>query len=665
MMMLQKKNSSRWLRTLLSTKNAKKHNRGTQARTGRKMLLESLERREVFDAGWAVGMQGATVTDMVTDAAGNTFITGGAPGGQAVFGNGTLSTGTGVLYVAKSNSSGQFLWAVQFGSTSSADTGSKAIALDTSGNAIIAGKFIGSVQFGSLALTSAGGTDAFLAKLDGNDGRFVWAQSRGGTGDDFAFDVAVDFNDSAILAGGMDTVFANDQGVATPLVIVSKVDATGTEVWTSNVTGNASGALSGRLESLTVDTSGAIYASGRFKGTADFPTGAISSVAYLPTYNGGKSADPLVSKLDSNGQWLWARSLPVDTTGIVFGSVVGPDSQLYIAGSFEGTAHFDSTTLTSAGKRDGFVSRLDPTTGVVGWAQRFGGNDVDTASAIQLDNMGRPVVVGTFNGTAVFGSQTLIANPTQNPFISVFSNSGTFLESHRLGNGANTTYGVGLGIDTSGAIYTSGSNAGVQTMQLPQQQLTLGTTGTSLNGYIVKLPPAAATKFYVVDDATKDRTYQYASSGELTIDNFSMNTGNTAPRGAASNAAGSTVWVGDKNRNVYVYSNSGALQGSWTASSLSSTAVVEGVATNGTDVWIVDNKTDKVFKHTGAASRISGSQSAASSFSLNSANTNPKGIVTDGTSIWVLNDSTTDKIFKYTVSQRHDDRWLGILFADS
>ena len=75
---------------------------------------------------------------------------------------------------------------------------------------------------------------------------------------------------------------------------------------------------------------------------------------------------------------------------------------------------------------------------------------------------------------------------------------------------------------------------------------------------------------------------------------------------------------------------------------------MEGIATNGTDVWIVDANSDKVYKYTGAASRLSGSQNAASSFSLNSGNTSPKDIVTDGGNLWVVNDSTTDKVFKYT-----------------
>lgn len=157
------------------------------------------------------------------------------------------------------------------------------------------------------------------------------------------------------------------------------------------------------------------------------------------------------------------------------------------------------------------------------------------------------------------------------------------------------------------------------------------------------------TKFYVVNDATQNQTYEYNASGGL-VESYNLNSGNTAPRGAASTIASDKVWVVDANRNVYVYNPAGGLLGSWTAGTLASNATVEGIATNGTDVWIVDAKSDKVFKYTGAASRLSGSQNAASSFSLNSGNANPKDIVTDGASLWVVNDASTDKVFKYSVA---------------
>ena len=129
-----------------------------------------------------------------------------------------------------------------------------------------------------------------------------------------------------------------------------------------------------------------------------------------------------------------------------------------------------------------------------------------------------------------------------------------------------------------------------------------------------------------------------------------LNTCNTAPRGAASTAAGDKVWVVDANRKVFVYNTSGGILGSWTAGSLNSSAQPEGITTNGTDVWIVDNKTDKVYRYANAASLTSGSPTAASSFSLNTGNTNPKDLVTDGSSLWVVNDSSSDKVFKYTAS---------------
>jgi len=161
-----------------------------------------------------------------------------------------------------------------------------------------------------------------------------------------------------------------------------------------------------------------------------------------------------------------------------------------------------------------------------------------------------------------------------------------------------------------------------------------------------ELPP---TKFYVVNEGSPDSTYEYGSTGSA-VENYALNSGNSAPRGAASTAAGDKVWVVDSNKKVYVYDTSGGLLGSWTAGSLASNATVQGIATNGTDIWIVDARQDRVYRYTGAASRFSGSQNAASNFALNSGNKDATDLVTDGSSIWVLNNSSTDKVFKYTVS---------------
>jgi hypothetical protein len=158
-----------------------------------------------------------------------------------------------------------------------------------------------------------------------------------------------------------------------------------------------------------------------------------------------------------------------------------------------------------------------------------------------------------------------------------------------------------------------------------------------------------STKFYVVDDGSFSRTTEYTPNG-ATVEYYDAPHPNATPRGAASIAAGDKVWVVDSNRMVFMYNSAGGLLGLWTAGGLPAQAQVEGIATNGTDIWIVDGKSDKVYRYTGAASRTSGSQSAASSFSLNSGNKDPKDIVTDGAHLWVVNNASQDKVFKYTLN---------------
>jgi sugar lactone lactonase YvrE len=159
------------------------------------------------------------------------------------------------------------------------------------------------------------------------------------------------------------------------------------------------------------------------------------------------------------------------------------------------------------------------------------------------------------------------------------------------------------------------------------------------------------TKFFVADSGSSPMTYQYGSGG--TSEEISLQLSNdTAPRGVATTAAGTTVWVVDANRNVYVYSNHGVLLGFWSPGGLSYSAQLTGIATDGTNIWLVDSYSGKVYKYAGAASRLSGSQNAASSFSLASGrngNTDPQDLVTDGTSFWVV-DGTALKVFKYTLS---------------
>jgi hypothetical protein len=162
-----------------------------------------------------------------------------------------------------------------------------------------------------------------------------------------------------------------------------------------------------------------------------------------------------------------------------------------------------------------------------------------------------------------------------------------------------------------------------------------------------EMPP---TKFYVVDDASQNRTFEYTAA-ETLVESYSVNSGNSAPRGVAASLAGDKIWVVDANRKVYVYNTTGGSLGSWMAGTLANKAKPEGVTTNGTDIWIVDGRSDKIYEYANAASLVTGAPTANSFFALASGNTNPKDIVTDGQSLWVVDDGAkTDKVFKYTLS---------------
>ncbi|MCS6852595.1 MAG: hypothetical protein NZ700_15675 [Gemmataceae bacterium] len=165
-------------------------------------------------------------------------------------------------------------------------------------------------------------------------------------------------------------------------------------------------------------------------------------------------------------------------------------------------------------------------------------------------------------------------------------------------------------------------------------------------------PAPPPTKFFVVD-TTSDSTYRYQANGTLN-GSSPLASGNGQPRGIAADAAGTALWVIDANFTVYKYDTAGNLLGQWTASGLNTP---EGIATDGSNIWIVDRGTDRVYYYAGGAAWTSGTRSAMSSFALVSGNTNPMGITTDGVSLWVVNSATTDRVYKYTTSGTHLGNW--------
>ena len=158
---------------------------------------------------WAKQFRGGGYDEargIAVDGAGNVVITGSFED-TADFdpGPGTAnltSAGSYDAFVVKLDSGGNLDWAKRLGGTA-ADQ-SLGMALDDSGNVYLCGYFSGTADFdpgaGTFSLTSAGGQDAFAAKLDAT-GAFVWAERFGGGALDQARGIAQDESGGVYLTG--------------------------------------------------------------------------------------------------------------------------------------------------------------------------------------------------------------------------------------------------------------------------------------------------------------------------------------------------------------------------------------------------------------------------------------------------------------------------------
>jgi len=104
-------------------------------------------------------------------------------------------------FVTKLDTNGVGIWAKQFGGPG-IDRDPR-LAIDGDGDVYVGGAFSDAVAFGTTTLTSAGGSDIFVAKLNGRDGSVIWAISLGSTTDDSVSGIAVDKAGHVTIAGSL------------------------------------------------------------------------------------------------------------------------------------------------------------------------------------------------------------------------------------------------------------------------------------------------------------------------------------------------------------------------------------------------------------------------------------------------------------------------------
>jgi len=136
------------------------------------------------------------------DQAGNAYVTGRTKS-PSFTGSGTpkVTTATADAFVAKLNATGSAISYLNFIGGNLGDESGNAIAVDSGGNAVIAGSAgVGTPTIDAILSSSRGAGDVFVAKL-GPNGAVTFSSYLGGSGEDTALGVGVDGTGSIYVTG--------------------------------------------------------------------------------------------------------------------------------------------------------------------------------------------------------------------------------------------------------------------------------------------------------------------------------------------------------------------------------------------------------------------------------------------------------------------------------
>ena len=384
---------------------------------------------------------------MAVDGSGGVYVAGEFESATLDFDPGPgsdqhTSNGMTDAFLSKFDSNGEFQWARTWGGGELDEA--LAVTVDGSGNVYVTGAFCGTVDFdpgdGIEQYASNGEHDVFVSRF-GSDGEFRWARTWGsiaigGLGDrgqgvaahGFGnvwvtgyFEETVDFDPSA----GIDEHTSSGRSD----VFLSMFDSEGEYQWArtwgggSDEWGNA----------VAADGLGGIYTMGFFEATVDFDPGPGTEELIS---NGG--VDVFLSKLDSAGDFLWARTWGGDSKDI--GEAVATDSfgNIYVTGAFNHTVDLDpgpgTDEHTDHGEGDVFLSKFD-SSGEFLWARSWGGDggmyvDEDSGEGVAADALGNAYVTGYYYDAVDFdpgpGAEYHFSNGNTDIFVSKFLPDGSW-----------------------------------------------------------------------------------------------------------------------------------------------------------------------------------------------------------------------------------------------
>lgn len=289
------------------------------------------------------------------------------------------------------------------------------------------------------------------------DPTFTWVR---GIGDFDAepFSIAVDQAGNTYTAGlyvgtndmdpGAGTTMITAVGIADGYVV--KLDANGDFVWVRSFGGTDIDLVS----SVAVDDDQNVYAMGEFEDTVDLDPGA--GVANFTAVDG---SNLFVAKLDSNGNFVWARTYEASVGGFLTAPRaihVDPSGNVLLTGECENDTDFDPSGAVVTTSGGAFILKLDSDGDLV-WVK---GIISAWGKSVAVDHFGEITAVGEFQNTTDLDPGPGSAPATAQGFdvyVVRLTSTGDYLWSAVIGGGGNGEDTVGsVQLDSSGSVHIAG-----------------------------------------------------------------------------------------------------------------------------------------------------------------------------------------------------------------
>jgi gliding motility-associated-like protein len=455
-------------------------------------------------------------TSVKVDAFGNVYIAGLFSGlvdfdpGPAVF---TLGDYGSMAFISKLDASGNFIWAKDLkgfnpdgNSISGNITDEISISLDSWGNVYASGTFYGIVDFDPgpaiYKMTSAGTTsrrDVFVLKL-GADGSFIWAKQVQGNNEDFSTSIVADDQGNVYTVGNFNDTADFDPGTGTFNLIadnsnsstfILKLDQNGNFIWAKQLKGGIHWTYS-----ATLDNTGNLYVTGYFGNTLDVDPG--SGIYDLST----SGYDIFILKLNTGGDFVWARQLGGTATIICNSVAVDTNRNVYTTGYFfGGRIDFDPGpaihNLTCGDGENIFVHKL-------------GQCKSNSSSAINVSGCNKYILNGqTYNTSGVY-TQTLTNAAGCDSLITLnltitSSSFTTIVQTICIGQSLNGHTANGNYTDTLAAVNGCDSIITLQLTVLPKPLPNLGVDASLCAGDSLLLYPGKFITYVWQDGSAQDR----------------------------------------------------------------------------------------------------------------------------------------------------------------